>query len=53
MMDVKGAFLNSELDEAIYMRLAEEFNDESGRVLKLHRALYGLKQAGRAWHQRL
>ena len=52
-MDVKSAFVNSDLDEEIYMQQLEGFNDGIGRVLKLHRALYGLKQAGRAWHQRL
>ena len=53
MMDMKGAFLNSNLMEEIYMYQPEGFNDKSGRVLKLHQALYGLKQASRAWHQRL
>lgn len=53
LMDVKGAYLNSDLEEEIYMRQPEGFDDGSGRVLKLRRALYGLKQAGRAWHQQL
>lgn len=51
MMDVKGAYLNSELEEEIYMRQLEGFNDGSGWVLKLRYAIYGLKQAGHAWHQ--
>ena len=53
MMDVKGAYLNSELDEEIYMAQPDHFDNGSRRVLKLVRALYGLKQAGRAWHQKL
>ena len=51
MMDAKSAFVNSDLDEEIYMRQPDGFNDRSNRVLRLHKALYGLKQAGRAWHQ--
>ena len=48
MLDVKSAFVNSNLDEEIYMRQPDGFNDGSNRVLRLHKALYGLKQAGRA-----
>ena len=51
MMDVKSAFVNSDLDEEISMQQLEGFNDRTGWVLKLHQALYGLKQAGWAWHQ--
>ena len=47
MMGVKGAYLNSELDEEIYMAQPDHFNDGSRCVLKLVQALYGLKQAGR------
>lgn len=53
LMDVKGAFLNLNLEEEIYMNQPEGFEDGTGRVLKLRRALYGLKQAGRTWHQQL
>ena len=53
MMDVKGAYLNSNLDEEIYMQQPEGFDDGTGRVLKLKKAIYGLKQAGRAWYLRL
>src|SRR6266481_4858776 len=53
MMDVKGAYLNSILDEEIYMAQPNHFNDGSGCVLKLVWAIYGLKQAGRVWHQKL
>ena len=51
MMDVKGAYLNLDLEEEIYMHQPEGFDDRSGGVLKLQQALYGLKQAARAWHQ--
>ena len=53
MMDVKGAYLNSILDEEIYMAQPDHFNDRSGHVLKLVRAIYGLKQVGHMWHQKL
>ena len=53
MMDVKGSYLHSMLEEEIYMRQPDGFDDGSGQVLKLRRALYGLKQLGRTWHQRL
>ena len=33
MMDVKSAFVNSNLDEEIYMRQPEGFNDGSSHVL--------------------
>src|SRR6266481_4146874 len=53
MMDVKGAYLNSILNEEIYMAQPSHFNDGSGRILKLVQAIYGLKQAGCVWHQKL
>ena len=53
MMDVKGAYLNSTLDEEIYMRQPDSFDDKSGRVLKLHQAIYSLKQSGHSWYKKL
>ena len=53
MMDVKGAYLNSILNEEIYMAQPDHFNDRSGWVLKLVQATYRLKQAGHVWHQKL
>ena len=54
-MDVKYAFLNGELKETIYIRQPPGFldNDNSGKVLRLHKALYGLRQAPRAWNAKL
>ena len=51
MMDIKGAYLNSELDEEIYMAQPNHFDNGSRCVLKLVWALYGLKQVGCVWHQ--
>ena len=35
MMDIKGTYLNSMLDEEIYMAQLDQFNNASGHVLKL------------------
>ena len=42
--DVKTAFLYGVLEEQIYMKQPEGFDDGTDRVCKLHRILYGLKQ---------
>ena len=54
-MDVKSAFLNSILEEEVYIEQPEDFVDDSNKdmVCRLHKALYGLKQAPRAWYERL
>ncbi|GAB0089493.1 secreted RxLR effector protein 161-like [Sergentomyia squamirostris] len=50
--DVSTAFLYGDLDEDIYMKQPEGYNDGTDRVCKLKRSLYGLKQAPRCWNQR-
>lgn len=50
--DVKTAFLNSPLEEEIYMQQPDGYNDGSGRVCRLRRGLYGLKQAPRNWNDK-
>lgn len=47
--DIKGAYLNGTLQEEIYMRQPEGFDDGSGRVCRLFKTLYGLRQSGREW----
>lgn len=50
--DIKTAFLNSELDETIYMKQPIGYSDGSDKVCKLNKSLYGLKQASRAWNKK-
>ncbi|CAI7883368.1 unnamed protein product [Closterium sp. NIES-53] len=52
-MDVKTAFLYGMVDEEIYMKQPEGYDDGSGRVCRLNKAIYGLKQAPRCWYARL
>ena len=52
-MDVKSAFLNSPIQELIYVKqpLDFEYPKFPNHVYKLQKALYGLKQAPRAWYE--
>ena len=50
-MDIRGAYLNGELKEEIYMRQPPGFEDGTGRVCRLLKTIYGLKQAGREWNR--
>ena len=52
-LDVKQAFIQAHLDEAVYMRLPAGCGDMSGEVVLLQCAVYGLRQAGRQWGLRL
>ena len=50
-LDVKTAFLNGELEEDIYMRQPQGYEEGGANVVcHLLKSLYGLKQASRAWH---
>ena len=51
-LDVKTAFLNSDLDENIYMHQPEQFvtHDDKKYVCKLNRSIYGLKQSSMQWN---
>nr|GFA89094.1 retrovirus-related Pol polyprotein from transposon TNT 1-94 [Tanacetum cinerariifolium] len=50
-MDVKTAFLNGPLKEAVYVAQPDVFvnPDHPEKVYRLRKAIYGLKQAPRAW----
>lgn len=52
-LDVQQAFVQSELEEVVYVRLPRHCGDMSGRIVRLVRSLYGLKQASRTWHKKL
>ncbi|CAI7917246.1 unnamed protein product [Closterium sp. NIES-54] len=47
------AFLYGVVDEEIYTKQPEGYDDGSGRVCRLNKAIYGLKQAPRCWYARL
>ena len=49
-LDAVNAFLNSELDEEVYVELPDGFK-KAGYVMQLQRALYGLRRSPRLWHQ--
>nr|GEY60352.1 putative ribonuclease H-like domain-containing protein [Tanacetum cinerariifolium] len=51
-MDVKSAFLNSSIDEEVYMMQPLGFQDPKflTKVYKVEKAMYGLHQAPRAWY---
>ncbi|CAB1117636.1 unnamed protein product [Ectocarpus sp. CCAP 1310/34] len=51
--DIKQAFVQSDLDEDIFMLLPEECGRLSGMIVKLNKSLYGLKRASRQWHSHL
>ena len=52
-VDVKAAFLNSELEEEIYLHPLPGFCDNPKVVWCLQHALYSLKQASKAWYDTL
>ena len=51
--DIEQAFVQSELDHKVFMKLPSGTGSMSGKVARLHKSLYGLKQASRAFYKRL
>jgi hypothetical protein len=54
-MDVKTTFLNSVIEEEVYIEQPQGFEveDMKSHVCRLKKALYGLKQAPGAWYGRI
>ena len=52
-LDVKTAFLNGELEEAVWVMSPKGIPGHPSRLYRLRKALYGLKQAHLAWHRKL
>ncbi|CAI7875190.1 unnamed protein product [Closterium sp. NIES-53] len=52
-LDMKNAFLQSKLDQVLYMYQPDYFNDGTGWVCKLLKSLYGLKQSPLLWYRAL
>ena len=54
-LDVDNAYLNSDLEEEVYMKLPPGFPVTArtkGMVLRLRKGLYSLKQSARIWNKR-
>ena len=51
--DVDHAFVQSDLEKDVFLRLPKGRGDLSGKVLRLNKSLYRLKQASRTWHAHL
>ena len=51
--DVDRAFVQSDLEEDVFLRLPKGCGDLSGKVVRLNKRLYGLKQVSHTWHAHL
>ena len=48
--DIEQVFVQSDLEENVFMRLAQGCGKLSGKIVRINKSLYGLKQASRQWH---
>ena len=51
--DVDQAFVQSRLDENVFLRLPKGCGKMSGKVVTLYKRLYGLEKVSRTWHAHL
>ena len=51
--DIEQAFVQSELDHEVFMKLPPGCGSMSGKVSRLNKSLYGLKQASKIFYKRL
>ena len=52
-VDLDQAFVQSDLEEDVFLRLPKGCGNLSGKVVRLNKSLYGLKQTSRTWHAHL
>jgi hypothetical protein len=52
-IDFVTAFLNANLNEVIYARQPDGYDDQTGDVIQLLKAIYGLKQSPRQWEKKV
>ena len=48
--DIEQAFVHSDLEENVLLRLPQGYGSFSGKIVRLNKRLYGLKRASRPWH---
>ena len=48
--DVEQAFVQSKLDEDVFLPVPKGCGSMSGKIVRLNKSLYELKQASRSWH---
>ena len=51
--DIEQAFVQSELDHEVFMKLPPGCGSMSGKVVRLGKSLYGLRHASRTFNKRL
>ena len=51
--DAEQAFVQSKLDEHVFLCLPKEGGSLSGKILRFNKSFCGLKQASRSWHAHL
>lgn len=49
-MDVKSAFLNSDIKSKVYVEPPTGITVEENKVFRLYKSLYGLKESPRNWY---
>ena len=52
-LDIEQAFVQSELDHEVFMKLPQGCGSMSGKIVRLNKSLYGLRQASRTFNKRL
>ena len=52
-MDVKAAYLNTNLKKDLYMEAPPSFEIPKGHILKLKKGMYSTKQGGCVWYENM